>query len=187
MKLPKITKEEIEIIKNAKAGNKLAFSRIFHKYKGFVDNLLFQYIKDMDEAKDLTNIVFLKVYDKLSKFTDYTSFGGWLRILTKNTAIDYLRTVKNSNISIDNITSAQSYLSSDDNEMSTINRLTYEFIIDKINLLPPSYRDICILFYKEGLSIDQISIALHMPNGTIKSILHRARNLLKTFLKKTDK
>ena len=69
MKNPRITEEEIRLIKDAKAGSELAFNRIFNKYKGFVDNVLFTYIKDMDEAKDLTNIVFLKVHDKLSKFT----------------------------------------------------------------------------------------------------------------------
>ena len=62
-KNPKITEEEIALIKSAKAGDESAFNTLFYKYKSFVDNVLFQYIKDMDEAKDLTNIVFLKVYD----------------------------------------------------------------------------------------------------------------------------
>ena len=101
MNTPKITPEEIGIIKDAKAGKESAFNMIYYKYKEFVISLLYQYLNDMDEAKDLSNIVFLKVYQKLSKFTDYSSFGGWLRILTKNTAIDYLRTLKNKAISID--------------------------------------------------------------------------------------
>ena len=95
MKNPRITPEEVEIIKSAQAGNISAFNKLFHRYKGFVDTILYYYLKDMDEAKDITNIVFLKVYEKLSQFTDYDSFGGWLRILTNRTAIDYLRSVKN--------------------------------------------------------------------------------------------
>ena len=79
MKTPKITLEEIGIIKNAKAGKESAFNLIYYKYKDFVINLLYQYINDYDEAKDLSNIVFLKIYQKLSKFTDYSSFGVWLR------------------------------------------------------------------------------------------------------------
>ena len=83
--LPKITKEEIETIKDAQAGSMKAFNHIFFRYKDFVDHVLYQYVQDLDEARDLTNEVFLKVYEKLSKFTRYESFGGWLRILAKNT------------------------------------------------------------------------------------------------------
>ena len=75
MKNPRITPEEVGIIKRAQAGDELAFNTLYKRYKGFVENLLFQYLKDMDEAKDVANIVFLKVYDKLSKFTAYDSFG----------------------------------------------------------------------------------------------------------------
>ena len=93
MKNPKITQEEIRLIKDAKAGNILAFNKLFYRYKGFVDNVLYQYIKDYDEAKDITNIVFLKVYEKLSTFVASDYFGGWLRIIANRTAIDYLRKI----------------------------------------------------------------------------------------------
>ena len=111
MKNPRITSTEIEIIKKAQAGDELAFNALFNKYKGFVENILFQYIKDMDEAKDIANIVFLKVYNKLSTFTDYSSFGGWLRIITNRTAIDYLREMENKRIVLG---SEDERLSSDD-------------------------------------------------------------------------
>lgn len=182
MKIPKITEKEIAIIKNAQAGNILAFNRIFYMYKEFVDNLLFKYIKDRDEAKDLTNIVFLKIYNKLSKFSDYNSFGGWIRILAKNTAIDYLRTIKDNNMSLDKITSAQMCLS-DNDESSTINKLTYDYFIEQLNHLSPLYRNICTLFYKDNLTVKQISDLLNIPTGTVKSYLHRTRKRLQKQLK----
>ena len=74
--LSRITPEEIKTIKDAQAGSMKAFNRIFYRYKPFVENLLYKYINDMDEARDLTNVVFLKVYEKLSKFAAYDSFGG---------------------------------------------------------------------------------------------------------------
>ena len=91
MKTPRITPEEIGIIKRAQAGDESAFSQIFQKYRSFVSKILFSYIKDPDEADDITNVVFLKVYKKLSTFTEYESFGGWLRVLSNRVAIDYLR------------------------------------------------------------------------------------------------
>ena len=61
---PRITPEEVGMIKRAQAGDESAFNALFHRYKGFVDNLLFQYIKDMDEAKDVTNIDTHKIIHK---------------------------------------------------------------------------------------------------------------------------
>lgn len=180
MKNPRITSEEIEIIKKAQAGNELAFNTLFRKYKGFVEQILFQYIGDMDEAKDIANVVFLKVYDKLSTFTDYDSFGGWLRIITNRTAIDYLRETRNKRIVLGSegdrlsLDEAKGYAEED-----LVNQLTYNQLLDEFQKLPESTRKVFMLFYKENLNISEISKALKIPKGTIKSTLSRTRRKLK--------
>lgn len=178
------TLEEIDLIKSAQAGNESAFTRLFYRYKPFVEGLLCSYIKDKDEARDITNIVFLRVHEKLSKFTNYSTFGGWLRILTKNVAIDYLRTVKlNYSLQSDSV-SDSIYEEYEDAETKYINKMTYDNIVKMFDNLPPWYIDVCKLFYIDNLSILQISKALNMPKGTIKSDLHRIRKILKNQLKK---
>lgn len=185
MKNPRITEEEIRLIKDAKAGSELAFNRIFNKYKGFVDNVLFTYIKDMDEAKDLTNIVFLKVHDKLSKFTKYDSFGGWLRIITKNTAIDYIRGIKNKATVLGDLDARLAEDSPNDNtEEDLANRMTYDRIVDEFKKFPEQYKNICERFYVDNLTVDQISDALNIPTGTVKSTLFRARKQIKKLFNK---
>lgn len=183
MSSTKITQEEIELIKSAKAGSQPAFSRLFKMYKPFVEKLLNTYLHDMDESKDLTNIVFLKVYEKLDKFENYSSFGGWLRILAKNTAIDYLRTIKMKNESVDseesNIQLPASYT---DAETDCVNKMTYDYIISLISTLPPSYRKVCRLFYIENMTVSQISEETGIPSGTIKSDLFRMRKIFKKHL-----
>ena len=182
MNTPKITPEEIGIIKDAKAGKESAFNMIYYKYKEFVISLLYQYLNDMDEAKDLSNIVFLKVYQKLSKFTDYSSFGGWLRILTKNTAIDYLRTLKNKAISIDY--QENGIQLSNISDVADENRsLTYTNLIEMFDGLPETNKKVVKLYYESGMTVAQISKAMNVPVGTIKSYLYRTRNNLKKQLK----
>ena len=182
MNIPKITPEEIGIIKDAKAGKESAFNTIYYKYKEFVISLLYQYLNDMDEAKDLSNIVFLKVYQKLSKFTDYSSFGGWLRILTKNTAIDYLRTLKNKAISIDD--QENGIQLSNISDVADENRsLTYTNLIEMFDSLPETNKKVVKLYYESGMTVAQISKAMNVPVGTIKSYLYRTRNNLKKQLK----
>lgn len=178
-----ITPEEIALIKSAKAGSELAFTKIFNRYKPFVEGVLMTYIKDEDEAKDIANIVFLKVFDKISTFTNYDTFGGWLRILTKNVAIDYLRTVKQTYSLQEGVTANEFEENSDDTEKSYIDRMTYENLIAMFDKLPPSYRDTCRMFYVDNMPIAEISKALDVPKGTIKSNLHRMRKILRNHLK----
>ena len=184
MKNPRITPEEVGIIKRAQAGDELAFNTLYKRYKGFVENLLFQYLKDMDEAKDVANIVFLKVYDKLSKFTAYDSFGGWLRILTNRTAIDYLRSQENKRavLGMDGERLAPDIPSSTENDL--VNHISYEDILSEFEKLPEVTRKIFKLFYVDNLTVEEISKAFNpsMPTGTIKSTLSRTRRKLKKHL-----
>ena len=180
VKNPKITPEEIKVIKAAQNGSIPAFNCIFKRYKSFVSNILYGYIKDKDEADDITNIVFLKVYDKLQKFTAYDSFGGWLRIIANNTAVDYLRRTKHTPIVIDNVdvrlTSSRS-ISSDENDI--VNRLTYEQILKEFNALSEQAQKVCELFYIDNMTSEKISEVLQIPIGTEKSHLSRSRNKLR--------
>ena len=163
---PKITEEEIAIIKKAQEGDTLSFNKLFKKYKYFVESVLNSYLNDMDEAKDIANIVFLKVYNKLATFTEYESFGGWLRIIANRTAIDYLRERKNKEIYVDD----ESVLlplskATKHTKYEVADHMTYEQIV-----------------YINNLTTEQISEKLRIPEGTIKSHLSRARSKLKTIL-----
>lgn len=180
MKTDKITPEEIKVIKAAQEGNTLAFNRIFKKYKSFVSGILYNYIKDKDEANDIANIVFLKVYDKISTFTDYNSFGGWLRIITNRVAVDYLRRTKHTPVVVDNVDSRlASAFSSGSDESDIVNRLTYEQIVKEFETLPEQAQKVCELHYVDNMTSEQIANALRIPEGTVKSHLSRSRSRLK--------
>ena len=180
MKTPRITPEEVGIIKRAQAGDESAFNALFYRYKGFVESLLFQYLKDWDEAQDVANIVFLKVHSKLSKFTAYDSFGGWLRILTNHTAIDYLRSRKNkSEPDVKEDRLSLDMAGSTENDL--VNHLTYKQLTAEFNKLPEDVRRIFEMFYVDNLKVDEISKSFNpeIPTGTIKSTLSRTRRKLK--------
>ena len=138
----------------------------------------------MDEAKDVTNIVFLKVHDKLSMFAEYESFGGWLRILTNRTAIDYLRTMKNkSTVLGDSDSRLPSEETSSSMEDDLVNRMTYKQILAEFNKFPETTRKVLKLFYANNMTVEQISKKLNVPTGTIKSMLSRTRRKVKKLLK----
>lgn len=169
-----MTKTEVDLIKSAKSGNISAFNKIFYRYKPFVENLLMSYIKDKDEAQDITNIVFCKVHDKLPTFKEYNTFGGWLRILTKNTAIDYLRTVRKNHIRIDDEDCALQ-LASEHSESDLADQMTFDLVRDIISSMPEDKQRILTMFYVDHHTISSISKRLQIPSGTIKALLHRFR------------
>ena len=168
------------MVKRAQSGDESAFVELFNRYKPFVEALLCLYLKDMDESKDLANVVFLKVHDKLSLFKTYDSFGGWLRILTKNTAIDYLRHLGNKTITMD---TEDGELPFDEpigtTEDDVVNRISYEQLLVELNKLPKTTRKIFELFYENNMTVSEISRALNIPPGTIKSTLSRTRKRIK--------
>lgn len=183
-KNPKITAEEIALIKSAQAGNEPAFNKLYEKYKNFTTNILYKFIKDYDESREINNIVWLKVYNKLSKFKDYSSFGGWLRILTNHTAIDYLRTLNNSTYVSDSMAQfVPEVESEDDYGKSTVDNITYNQLIEMFNQFPEDVRRVFKLYYVDGLTVSEIKKATNIPEGTIKSHLSRKRRLLKQKLK----
>lgn len=182
---PKITQDEIGIIKQAQAGNMRAFEKLFYKYKPFVENLLNLFINDMDEARDLTNVVFMKVYEKLSTFQDYSSFGGWLRIVTQRTAIDYIRreakTPKPLPETDDEGPSLDDF-SESNSEEEIVDHLLYKQIVEIFKTLPKNTQKVFELFYVQNMTVEQISEALGIPTGTIKSMLSRTRIKIKNKL-----
>jgi len=138
----------------------------------------------MDEAKDIANIVFLKVYNKLSTFTAYNSFGGWLRIIANHTAVDYLRETRFKHLVFENesdrlsLNNVRAYAEDD-----LVNHLTYKQLTAEFEKLPETTRKIFELFYIDNLPVKKISKALSIPTGTIKSTLSRTRRKIKKQLK----
>ncbi len=178
---PRITQEEIALIKSAQAGNTLAFNKLYYRYSGFTTNLLYRYLKDFDEARDINNLVWDKVYRKLSKFVDYSSFGGWLRILTNRTAIDYLRKLKPSVCVPEPLNCNNSEVV--DSEETSADTSSYNQILEIIKKFPDDVRRVFELYYVEHLTVAEISDVTKIPTGTIKSHLSRNRERIKKLLK----
>jgi RNA polymerase sigma-70 factor (ECF subfamily) len=178
MENPKITQEEITLINEAKSGNMRAFNKLYYRYKNMVDAILNQYIDDEDESKDLANIVFLKVYNKLSSFESYESFGGWIRVIASRTALDYLRQSYNKLTVVDeeNIRLMSETSTSD---ADLVNQMSYEQILKEVDNLPNTARKVFKLFYLRNLTMEQISKRMRLPLGTVKSHLSRSRRRIK--------
>lgn len=185
MKNPRISDEEVSLIKRAQAGDESAFNTIYSKYNRYVVGVAKNYTSNIDTAKDVAMQTFADVYENLSTFKDYSSFKGWLRTITCRNAIDFIRKEQHHLDDVKNNERLSLFDNmSDEDEFSIVDRVTFSQILDEFNKLPSQHKRICELFYVKELTAQEVSKQLKIPVGTVKSVLSRIRKRLKTKFKK---
>jgi RNA polymerase sigma-70 factor (ECF subfamily) len=149
-------------------------------------NFAFRLTLDGDAAKDLVQDTYLKAYRFINSFQKGTNAKAWLFRILKNSFInDYRKKSKEPN-KVD-YQDVESYYNSDDVDMPITTDLRVESIQDMIgdeisnalNALDVDFRTVIILCDLEGFKYDEMAKILDIPIGTVRSRLHRARNLLK--------
>jgi RNA polymerase sigma-70 factor (ECF subfamily) len=149
-------------------------------------NFAFRLTLDGDAAKDLVQDTYLKAYRFINSFQQGTNAKAWLFRILKNSFInDYRKRSKEPN-KVD-YQDVESYYNSDDIDMPITTDLRVESIQDMIgdeisnalNALDVDFRTVIILCDLEGFKYDEMAKILDIPIGTVRSRLHRARNLLK--------
>lgn len=177
--------EEKELVEQAKNGCQKAFEQIYKRYSSSARIVIRQFYSDKNIVDDLVNTTFIKVFKKLNKFVTNDSFKSWVNTIANNTAIDYQRKEKKTRgivYSADDDTNFfQLESTSCNSEEELVLKETYSNLLIAISTLPKRQREVASMFYIDGISYKVISQKLAMPEGTIKSLLFRARAVLKKY------
>lgn len=174
--------EDVELVKLCQKGDTVAFERLFQMYRDRVYGVAYKMVNNQEDALDLTQEIFLKVYQKIDKFNFKSSFSTWLYRLAMNVCIDELRKRKpDTEYSIDD-SLRQMSSDSDTPEEEAISNEREEILWKAINSLKEKERMIIILRDMEGLSYNEIAETLKCSLGRVKSRIHEARNKLKSVL-----
>ncbi len=140
-----------------------------------------RYAQNKEEAQEILNDGFMKVFDKVDQYDTRKSFIGWLRKILINTAIDQYR--KNfKHYHLQEIDMDKSLAINQD----VISDIGYNDILTAIRKLSPAYRTIFNLHVIEGFKHEEIAEMLQISIGTSKSNLFKARENLKVILKLND-
>jgi RNA polymerase sigma-70 factor (ECF subfamily) len=158
-----------QIIELVQAGQRHhALSLIVAEFKRKVFALAYSFTRDRDEAEDLTQEVFIKVWKALPGFDARASLSTWIYAITRNTSLSALR-ARRVTVEVDEC------VADDDHDRSAERML----LLRLIERLPEKQRQVVTLFYMEERSHEELSQMLDMPVGTIKTLLHRARERLR--------
>lgn len=178
--------EEKLLVEQARDGSERAFSTLYNTYKKTVWYTAFKVVNNADVADDITSQVFTKVYLKLKSYTHHLSFEMWLKTITVNTAIDYIRRNKKEQLN-NYIDEEDSTIQLSGLEHSPEDNLIFQqninIVMDCIPRLKKKYRDL-IYARLDGKSYQQISEELAIPEATVKTCLNKARQRLREMFNK---
>jgi RNA polymerase sigma-70 factor (ECF subfamily) len=178
--------EDLNLIQSILDGNVDSFSILVNKYEIMVLRFIYNMIKDKEAAEDITQEVFITVYNKLYLYDKSHKFSNWLLQISKNKCIDYIRKYKRvyeSNIEdIPNVVSKEM-----SPEQVAEFKETKENIEAYLGSLNEVDRQILSIRYSQGLTFYDISEILEMTESNVKRRYYRSRENFKTFISHKEK
>ncbi len=163
----------------ASEGNTEAFESIYRAYSGFVYNVAFRVVNNIDEAQEVTQEVFLAVYQKLKSFKFKSSLKTWVYRISANMAIDYARKRSREQDHTVLYENNNKFNKAIDPVGENIEREQQEKAISTLlEALSPDQRVCIVLRSVEGLSYQEIAESLNININTVRSRLKRAREKL---------
>jgi RNA polymerase sigma-70 factor (ECF subfamily) len=182
-----------ELVTRAQLGSEKAYRELLDRYQRPVFSIIFRMIRDREQAEDLAQETFVRVFNHIGRYDPRYKFSSWIFKIATNLTIDWIRRKELKTVSIDgsrNATtsdemeaSAITIVSEDENpeELLEAKELGEE-IEAAIGKLRPEYRAAILLRHVEGREYQEIAEIMSLPLGTVKTYIHRGRNELRDTL-----
>ena len=174
---------DAQLIQRTLSGDETAFASLVGKYEKRVHAFVLRKVGDFQDAEEVTQDVFLRAYDNLSKLRSPDRFSGWLYVIANRVCVNWLRKQKPVMQSLEGMSVKEketffySRYVSEQHQMKTSEALG-DAVEKMLKRLPKHERKVVRLYYLGGLRVAEIGRILGVPVNTIKSRLGRARRRL---------
>ncbi len=177
--------ELLEWVSACRVGNARAQRKLFKHFYSCVMAICMRYAGNSDEADDMLNDGFLKVFSNLDKYEDSGSFEAWMKRVVRNAALDYRRKYDNrvDIVDIDELSDSQM---TDYHINDAISKMSSQEMVNMIQQLPPVTRTVFNLFVFEGFSHGEIAQQLNITENTSAWHVNNARKRLKSAINQYD-
>lgn len=172
------TERERNTILRAKMGDLRAFEDVLSCYERQIFSYIFRLVRQREDAEDLFQVTFLKFFQSLTKLDAEKSVRAWIYTIATNVVHDWWRKQKHH----------PEWLNGDDDAMEVVGTIAAPDAYTQIEVrhdldqalaeLTPMHRCVLLLYYRDGLSYQEIAEALNVPINTIKTRLVRAKQSL---------
>jgi len=179
--------EDADLVRRCLSGDQRACRDLVRRYERPVYSVLMRVLRRAEDAEDLVQETFVRVFRALDRYDTNRPFAAWVFTIASRLAIDHLRRRRVKTVSL---TVSEPGSSSEERELDVVDPgLTPDEVTSHneeevraaalIDSLPEHYRIVVLLRHQQDLSYEEISEALKLPLGTVKARIHRARALLK--------
>ncbi|HRO43002.1 MAG TPA: sigma-70 family RNA polymerase sigma factor [Flavipsychrobacter sp.] len=177
---------EKEIIKGCQDNDRVYQEYLYKHYYSLFLKICARYAKSMEDAEQLLNDGFLRIFNNINGFRQSGSFEGWMKRIVVNTCLDYLKSKQLKNAM--QISYAASMPEEGNIEVSTqaVHHLEFKELLGMIQTLPPVSKTVFNLYVFDGFSHKEIGTMLDISESTSSWHLHHARNLLQKKLKSVN-
>lgn len=169
---------ESDLISGCLEGNRRMQEELYRRFSPRMYAVCLRYAGNAEEAEDILQEAFIKVYKKLSSFRGEGSFEGWIRRVFVNTAIEHFRRKRY----LQPVTEKEES-TLEGNYLSVLDSLAERDILELVQQLSPGYRTVFNMYVVEGYTHKEIGDMLGISEGTSKSQLSRAKVILQEMVK----
>ncbi|CAG5012771.1 hypothetical protein DYBT9275_05244 [Dyadobacter sp. CECT 9275] len=170
-----------ELLDGCLKRNRRSQELLYKQFYGYAMSICMRYCKNKEEAKEILNDGFLKVFTKIESFDVSRSFKTWLGRVMINTALDHYRQEVRHDIFVEYEAAEQVTV-----DETIISKLSHEELVHFIQQLTPSYRIVFSLYVIDGFAHEEIAERLGISVGASKSNLSRAREKLREMLSRLN-
>lgn len=181
---------DLALVKRVQQGDRNAFNLLVTRYQHRIVKLVSRYVRDRDDAMDVTQEAFIKAYRALANFRGDSAFYTWLYRIAINTAKNHLTALSRRPLEAERLDADGEAIELEelqrDNETPEKILLVEEMkrtIFETIESLPEDLRTAIMLREVDGLSYEEIAVAMDCPIGTVRSRIFRARDAIDSKLK----
>jgi len=169
--------DDLFCVQRVKAGDIQAFTTIVSNYQRMVFTIVLKIVDNREDAEDIVQEVFVKVFKSLNQFKEESEFSTWLYRIAYNTTISELRKRKLAYVSINDNLNADDEPLTDDDELDSTD-IKLQNLDEALKKLPPDEIFLVTLYYFEEQSIEAISKISALSVANVKVKLHRIRKKL---------
>ena len=175
---------DAELIVKAIGGREEGFEELVRRYQRPIVGYIYRMLGDYDASLDVSQEVFIKVYNSLDKYSSEYKFSTWLYRIAHNATIDHIRRNSQKLQSLETESDDGAYQmqlesSAPTPEQNQERREWKSEIESVVKCLPSAYRELIVLRHNQELSYDEIAEVTNLPLGTVKNRLFRAREMMR--------
>lgn len=177
--------DDTELIQNILKGNKRDFERLVEKYQSTVFRIAIGLLHNKEDAEEIVQDVFIKVYKSLSSFDAKAAFSTWLYRVTVNSSLNVLRKKKRQKLWVELSDILQLRSKEKQADVQMVEQSDNALIYEVMNELPAMQRVAFILSKYEELPQARVAEILHLSTGAVEQLIYRAKKNLQQKLKKS--